>query len=292
MRNPRTKILFTVLNYHQRRLSRLSVSEARQYFEKISHTRIKPKIRHIYEKRIDSQGQPITLRIYEGSLNKPTIMYFHGGGFVVGSVDSHDVVARYLCKATGSTVVSVGYRLAPEHPSPAAIEDGLSAVRWLLKSKLNSNFILSGDSAGGQIAVMVALSLHKPQRQLLLSQILMYPALDPTLTTASMQKFARGFFVSKKNMQDFWAAYRGQCNIEWPLKQAQLKMLPPTLIQTADYDILKDEAFEFFKKLQAAGVEAEYHNYKATAHGLMQMPNFVSKRGQALRDITEFVSNH
>jgi acetyl esterase/lipase len=292
MKNPRTKILFTVLNYHQRRLSRLNVNEARQYFEKISHTRIKPKIRNIYEKQIESQGQPITLRIYEGSLDKPTIIYFHGGGFVLGSVDSHDVVARYLCKVTGSTVVSVNYRLAPEHPSPAATEDGLSAVRWLLKSKLNSNFILSGDSAGGQIAVMVALYLPGPQRQLLKSLVLIYPALDPALTTASMQKFAHGFFVSKKNMQDFWEAYRGQGNIEWPFKQHQLKMLPPTLIQTADYDILKDEAFEFFKQIRTAGMEAEYHNYKATAHGLMQMPIFVSKRSRALRDIAEFVSRY
>jgi acetyl esterase len=185
----------------------------------------------------------------------------------------------------------VNYRLAPEFPNPAATRDGIAALKWLEESQLNQEYVLAGDSAGGQIAVMVALSLDGKQRKHLKGQILMYPALDPALKTASMQKFAQGFFVSKKNMQDFWAAYKGQGNIKWPLAQAQLKKLPPTLIQTADYDILRDEAYEFFEHLRSAGVEAEYHNYKATAHGIMQMPNIVSKRSKALNDIAKFVAD-
>ncbi|HUB94009.1 MAG TPA: alpha/beta hydrolase [Verrucomicrobiae bacterium] len=291
MISPRTKILLTSLNRQQRRLSASNLDDARVYFEKICRSNQKPNIRNVYEKQINSHGQPITLRVYEGNVAKPTIIYFHGGGFVVGSIDSHDTVARHLCKTTGSTVVSVNYRLAPEYPYPAASQDGLATVKWLHDSELNPNFILSGDSAGGQIAVMVALGLTERQRHYLQSLILMYPALDPALKSPSMQKFAQGFFVSKENMQYFWNAYQGQSHIGWPLKQNQLKKLPRTLILTAEYDILRDEALEFFEHLRKAGVEAEYHSYKGAVHGLMQMPSFVNKRSRALNDIFRFVKS-
>jgi acetyl esterase len=291
MKRFRTKILFIVLNRYQKRLSAMSINDARRYFEATSSTLYKVKIPSVHDQKINDDGQDITIRVYQARpSNQPTIVYFHGGGFVVGSIDSHDTVARHLCRITGCTVVSVGYRLAPEFPYPAARDDGLAAVKWLqTQSTLNHQFILAGDSAGGQIAVSVATGWRDKARDNLVGLVLMYPALDPSLRTQSMRDFAEGHFVTRQNMYDFWNAYAAPGVIVWPLQPDIARKLPPTFVLTAEYDVLRDEGHAFFEQLKKLGVQAKYHNYRSTAHGIMQLPNFVGSRSKALRDIAEFV---
>lgn len=290
----RTKLLFRALNKHQTKLSAMEVKEARQYFDKISTTRFKPKVDEVFDTKINSKGHQLKLRIYKSSsAKKPTILFFHGGGFVVGSLNSHDVVARLLLKATNYSVVSVDYRLAPEFTYPAAIEDGVVALDWLVNQQklgLNSQQIfLAGDSAGGHISVEVATRLTDRLLSHVQGLILMYPALDPALTTDSMQKYAKGHFVTKQNMEYFWKAYSGGQKVTWPITSEKLAKLPATLVQTAEHDILRDEGMLFSQQLTKNGVPNEYHSYKDTAHGLMQMPTVVSKRSKALHDIAKFV---
>jgi len=265
----------------------MEVDEARLYFEKISRGRRKPSVDEVIETSIDSDGRKMKVRIYKPKQSSATIVYFHGGGFVVGSIDTHDVVARLLSRATGFAVVSVDYRLAPEYTYPAAIHDGLATLRWLRSNGAglhSENIVLAGDSAGGHIALDVAIRASVKLSGL----ILMYPMLDPSLATESMEKYSEGHFVTKQNMKDFWKSYLGNKNIEWPYADKELLTLPPTLILTAEYDILRDEAFIFSEQLTALGVTNEYHNYKDTVHGLMQMPTIVSQRSKALRDIKTF----
>lgn len=290
----RTKLLFRALNKHQARLSRMEITEARLYFEKISSVRYKPKVYEISERLIDCKEHSLKVRIYRPKgTSRATIIYFHGGGFVVGSIESHDFVTRLLCKTTGCSVLSVDYRLAPEHPYPAAIDDGIAALGWLLKNNdgLNTQRIfLGGDSAGGHIALNVAMQTTKSQQEYITGLILMYPSLDPSLSTESMRKYAKGFFITKQDLKNFWRLYKGSKQIEWPMPDSQCTKLPPTLIQTAEHDILRDEGQLFSKQLTKNGVISEYRSYKDMAHGFMQMPTVVSKRSKAMRDIGKFIN--
>lgn len=290
----RIKLLFRVLNKHQAQLASLSISEARQYFEKISQTPHKPRVTKVVEEHIGS-NKNLKVRIYyTRSLDNPTIVYFHGGGFVLGSLDSHDEVARLLSRTTSSNVISVSYRLAPEYPFPAAIDSGITALAWLYEQDaLNkSKVFLAGDSAGGHIALYTYLRLNKLAQKMVLGLILIYPSLDPALLTDSMNQYANSYFVTKSNMQAFWQAYLGKKHLSWPLAPKELRELPPVLVQTADFDILKDEGRLFAQTISTAGGVVDYHNYKGTTHGFMQMPTIINKRSAALKDIAHFMKSY
>ena len=289
----RTRLLLRVLNKHQATMAAMELAEARQYFDKISVVRRAPRIARITEQYIGPEKK-LRLRIYHGSAaSQPTIVYFHGGGWTMGSLASHDIVARLLCRYTKSSVVSVDYRLAPEHPYPAAIQDGITTLRWLSRQRqgLNTTAYLAGDSAGGQVALYAFLQAPKTVQANVRKILLMYPALDPSLSTGSMERYAERHFVTRQNMRDFWRFYLGKSKLTWPLPAAQLASLPPVLVQVADYDILKDEGRDFAAAVAAAGGHSEYHHYPQTTHGLMQMPSLLNKRGMALRDILHFLAH-
>lgn len=283
--------MFYGLNRHQSKLSAMDATEARAYFEKICKTRSKPRVSSISEEVIGEAK--LRLRIYKsGKSDAPTMVYFHGGGFAVGSIDSHDVVTRLLCRATGCNVVSVNYRLAPEHPYPAAVQDGVMTLRWLNdQQKLTSDrVLLAGDSAGAQIALQTCLQA-KEARDSIKGIIMIYPALDPRLQNDSIAQFGQKHFLTKADMEQFWEAYLPNQEVVWPLAQEQLVGLPPILIQAAEYDILRDEALQFAKDIEAVGGKSEYHQYAQTVHGFMQLPTFISRRKAALNDIASFVRN-
>lgn len=294
MRRLKTNLVFNTLNHHQAKLEEKDVDEARTYFDSISSVRFKTKIQSVEDINILTNGRKVGVRVYRPKkVTSSAVVYFHGGGWVVGSINSHDEVARLLCKYTNSTVLSVDYRLAPEHHYPSQSEDGLAVIEKLMNQGLNipfTNLFLAGDSAGGQIALDVALKSSKAVGKNIKGLLLIYPALDPSLKTKSMEQFAEGHFVTKKNMQDFWKLYLGTQRYDWPLDGKGLAKLPPILIQTAQYDILRDEAYQFAEQLRKAGSIVEYRNYGASTHGMMQIPSVLSDRAKALRDARNFLN--
>jgi acetyl esterase len=213
-------------------------------------------------------GGPIPLRVYTPLEPKGgAVAYFHGGGWVVGSLDSFDTACRALANASGATVVSVGYRLAPEHPFPAALEDCVAATRGTAKKHEGEPIAVAGDSAGGNLAVAVARRL----RDQLAGMALIYPVCDAGLNTPSMRDFKERYGLTAAGLQRYWSLYLdGADGLQpdlSPLRAGDLAGLPPTYVLTAEYDVLRDEGEAFAGKLREAGVEVTHRRFEGTIHG-------------------------
>ena len=211
----------------------------------------------------------------------PAITYFHGGGWVVGNLDSHDASCRLLAAVTGCVVVAVDYRLAPEHPFPAAVDDCLAAYRWVHASHGELGTAegvvgVMGDSAGGNLAAVVALAGRDGTVRAPVAQGLVYPALDARLDSPSVAEFADGFFLSRTGME----AYRGHYlpdHRDWeswrasPLLADDKRGVAPALVVTAGFDPLRDEGAAYARDLGAADVEVAYRCYDDMVHGFFGM---------------------
>ena len=209
------------------------------------------------------------------------IAYFHGGGWVLGDLDSHDGSCRLLAAVTGCVVVAVDYRLAPEYPYPAAVEDCLAAYRWVHDSHRELGTApgrvgVMGDSAGGNLAAVVALAGRDGVVPAPLAQGLVYPALDARLDSASMSEMGQGFFLTQEGMEAFRAHYLPD-RADWEAWQASPLLAPdksgvaPALIVTAGFDPLRDDGAAYARDLEAAGVEVEYRCYDDMVHGFFGM---------------------
>lgn len=250
----------------------------------------------------NSSMDGIPVRIYRNSdvTNQPVIIYFHGGGFVFYSIDSHDNVTRRLCVMNQCTVISVDYRLAPEHTFPAAHQDAYKVIEYVYQhaSNLNidnSKLIVAGDSAGANLAACASHHFKNHPNIKLAGQILVYPWLDGKLDTPSIEKYKAGYLLSKDAMVWFQKAYtpkpEDRCNPEVsPIYQDDFKQLPPCFILTAEFDPLKDEGFAYSEKLKEHGNIVWYKDYKALVHGFFNIP-FISKEAfRAYEDIKAFLS--
>ncbi|HGQ7767840.1 TPA: alpha/beta hydrolase [Pseudomonas aeruginosa] len=235
-------------------------------------------------------------RVYrpKGSGPKPTVVFFHGGGFVLGGLDTHDNMCRDICKSSDSVVVSVDYRLAPESPFPAAVEDSLAATKWVIQHIAEfggSDAIgVAGDSAGGNLAAVVAQQLAAEGIKLT-AQFLIYPGVD-SLDGGypSRTENANGYFLEQDTMHWFFAQYVG----EWseykdprltPINAASFANLPPAVIVTAEFDPLRDEAEVYAGKLQSDGVEVDVVRGGGMIHGFFDMGRW-SPAAQAIIDKT------
>lgn len=210
-----------------------------------------------------------------------SVLYFHGGGGVLGDIDTHDPLCRTLCHDSGATVFSVGYRLAPEHPFPAAVDDAIAALRWLSREAPDlaldpARIAVAGDSAGGALAVV---ALHETKGLLeapAAAQLLIYPALDLHARQPSRRELIDQFPLPEEMLHWFFNHTYGNA---WPIADPRAVPalyqdcagLPPTLIVTAGYDPLRDEGAAHAKKLEAADVPVEYLCYEGTVHGFMNM---------------------
>ncbi len=231
---------------------------------------------------VDGAAGPLKARIYrpEGSGPFPTVAYFHGGGFVIGDLDTHDNMCRDICRGTQSVVVSVDYRLAPEHPFPAAVEDTLAATRWVLANapKLGGNqtVAVAGDSAGGNLSAVVA-QLLRGHTVPLAAQFLIYPAVDhKDASHPSTTENARGYFLEEEAMTWFYNHYVGGFSDSKdprlaPMTSESLAGLPPAVIVTAEFDPLRDEGEAYGKALRAAGVQADVIRGDGMIHGFFDM---------------------
>lgn len=230
--------------------------------------------------RIAGPAGELKLRIYtpNGKGPFPILMYFHGGGFVIGDLDTFDSLCRETCAGAGVVVVSVDYRLAPEHPFPAASDDCLAATRWAAAHAAEINgdagrIGVSGDSAGGNLATVTALRLRDEGGPALKAQLLVYPVVDADPDAyPSMTENAEGYLLSRKDMEWFVGHYVKDAaaltsTVLRPLKAESLKGLPPALVITAEFDPLRDEGNAYAAKLEAAGVAVESKCYEGAIHG-------------------------
>ena len=232
---------------------------------------------HVTERRIDGPGGPIGLRIYRPEGNGPFPVYvnFHGGGWVIGDLDTADAVCRDICRTVGCVVVSVDYRLAPEHRYPAAMDDCYAATCWVADHHQdlqgNGKLAVGGESAGGNLAAAVCLRARDEAGPEIHFQMLLYPVTDADFTRQSYVDNATGYILETETMQWFWDHYlpdakrRAEAYAS-PLRAADLSNLPAALVVTAEFDPLRDEGMAFAQALGDAGTSVEAVCYDGLVH--------------------------
>ncbi|MFE4633902.1 alpha/beta hydrolase [Streptomyces sp. NPDC056773] len=261
--------------------------------------------KEVFDFDIDGPAGPLTLRAYrpqtesadEGPL--PVVVYFFGGGWVVGSLDTCEAICRAVAGLTPCVVVSVGYRLAPEHPFPAAIDDCYAALEWVGEhaSELGADparIAVAGDSSGGNLAAVMALMARDKGGPKVSAQVLVYPPTRNDATTQSMRDHVDPMFFNAESSGWFWGHYLadpadGESPYASPAKAADHSGLPPALIMTAEYCPLYDEGEEYAKTLSDAGVAVEFHPYKDLPHGFLQLSAVLETSRDAMRLIGDFL---
>jgi acetyl esterase len=224
----------------------------------------------------------------------PVLVYFHGGGWVIGDLDTHDVLCRQLANGSGCAVVAVHYRLAPEHRFPAAVDDSYAATCCLrdLAPGLGldaSRLAVGGDSAGGNLAAVVSLMARDAGDLSIAFQLLIYPATDMRQLTDSIQSNARGYLLERETMNYFQTHYTGgndAVHNDWrasPLLAKDHGKLPPALVLTAGFDPLRDEGMAYADKLSAAGVKTTYVCFERQIHGFITMGRLMVEANAAVR---------
>jgi acetyl esterase len=264
-------------------LHELPVAQARVFFEQMQLPRPEVKIAAVEDRRIPGPAGEIPVRVYrpEGKAPFPALVYFHGGGWVIGSLETHDGSCRDLANRIGCVVVSVDYRLAPESRYPAAAEDCFAATKWVAEHARElgvdaSRIGIGGDSAGGNLSAAVALMARDRRGPALRHQLLIYPVTDADFTRPSYRENAEGYLLTTKAMEWFWDHYapdRAQREEPYaaPLRAKDLAGLPPAFVITAEYDPLRDEGEAYAKRLQQAGVATTLRRYDGAIHGFFAM---------------------
>ncbi|WP_207552814.1 alpha/beta hydrolase [Mycolicibacterium fortuitum] len=214
----------------------------------------------------DGTGSPATSAL---------LLYFHGGGFVLGDLDTHDSLCRLICRDGGIQVISVDYRLAPEHKAPAAVDDAYAAYRWALDHAAGlgaTRIVVGGDSAGANLAAVVTQQARDSELPLPALQLLLYPVTDMSSETRSKTLFAKGLFLEKRDMDWFFSHYLDGAEVSAedplvsPLLAEDLSGLPPALVITAGFDPLRDEGDRYARALQEAGVVVDFREERSIIH--------------------------
>ncbi len=294
---PQTEALLEAMrNAGVQPLEALTPEAARRQFAAMiaaRRTTVTPVAR-VEDRRIAADGRTVKVRIYRpdraGPL--PAIVYFHGGGHVVGNVDTHDEITRAYCAGTGAVVVSVDYAKGPEQKFPAAVEDVAAVLDWWQREAADlgcdhARLALTGDSAGGNLAAVAAI-LARERGVPVALQVLVYPVADYTLSTDSYRRYGEGFgVVTKASMTWFRDNYlRSAADAEdWrasPLKATSLAGVAPALVISAEYDVLHDEGVALVAALKAAGVPVTHKTYAGVIHGFFAMTSAVPEARDAL----------
>jgi acetyl esterase len=222
----------------------------------------------------------------------PALVYFHGGGWTIGDLDTHDALCRQLAVGAHCAVFSVDYRLAPEQPFPAAVEDCIAATKYVAQNAdaLNVGAIaVGGDSAGGNLAAVVALQARDAGGPALAFQLLVYPATDQRLGTASHERNAHGYLLERESIEFFRRCYLpdAKAHGDWrasPLLAQDHRGLPPALVITAGYDPLVDEGKSYAERLRKAGVEVAYREYPDMVHGFLLLGGVLDTANAAVAE--------
>ena len=236
---------------------------------------------------VPRKGGTVRIRLYrpEGETLKPGVLYMHGGGWVLGSIETHDDMCAEIARAADVVVAAVDYRLAPEHPHPAQLEDNLAVLDWMRREGavlgLDTRAIVAaGDSAGGQMSASLALYLRDEGLPQLKGQVLIYPVLGFDLDTPSYRRNAEAPCLTREEMIYYWESVLGtksgrerRDKYIIPLMESDFSNLPPAFITAAGYDPLHDEAVIYGEKLEAAGVPVKVRREPRLAHSYMRARN-------------------
>ena len=296
--DPEAKMLLEQMTAVVRPFDELSVEEARAAIVTLSAAAGEGEaIARVETRTVPGPRGEIPVRVYapEGRAPFPALVYFHGGGWVIGNLETHDGLCRHLANAAGALVVSVDYRLAPEHPFPAPGEDAYTATRWVAANAgaLGGDarrIAVGGDSAGGNLAAVVSLMARDRGGPPLVFQLLVYPVTDaPSANTASYRENAEGYFLTARTMRWFWNHYCGKNpDLEdpylCPLRAKSLKDLPPALVVTAEFDPLRDEGEAYGARLREAGNQVLVKRYPGMIHGFFGMGTLLTQARTATKE--------
>jgi acetyl esterase len=246
----------------------------------------------------DADGVPIRIyRPVESDEPSMALVYFHGGGWVVGSIDTHDGITRAIARRAGIVVVSVDYRLAPEHPFPAALEDAWTATQWVSNHadelKLDVDRIgVGGDSSGGNLAAVVARRGRDHAVPVAL-QLLLYPVINHAFDTPSYSYFSEGYGLTRDGMRWYWEQYLGGSDGTnpdvSPSEIPDLRRLPRAIVVTAEADVLRDEAESYAQRMFLSTVETEGYRYDGMVHGFLRMAGKVERSNAAFDELAESI---
>jgi acetyl esterase len=245
------------------------------------------------DRTIPGPAGDIPVRVYRpGQDAAPVLVYFHGGGWVLGSLNTHHGVCATIARLSGCVVCSVDYRMAPEHRFPAALADAWAATTWVAEHPaelggLPGALAVGGDSAGGNLAAVCALRARDMGLSLAL-QLLVYPVTDADPDTSTYLEFADGYFLTRRSMEWFWGHYLPDGDRfhpdASPLRAADVSGTAPALVITAEFDPLRDEGEAYARRLEEAGVPVTLSRYDGMIHGFFRMPGAIDKANDALAE--------
>ncbi len=294
------QVLEAMAKAELRPIEAMTPAEARAQMEATARARKAEAspVAGIEERLIPGPGGDIRLRLYwpDAAAPLPIIVYYHGGGHVIGSLDTHDFVARNLSAGAEALVASVDYRMGPEHKFPAAVEDSFAALQWVHANAESlgadpGRIGVHGDSAGANLAAVAALFARDAGRPRLRLQSLVYPVADYRLSTASYQKYGQGCGVLTKAAMTWFRDHylRAPADADdWrasPIKAPSLAGVAPAIVVTAECDVLHDEGAGYAEALRHAGVAVEYREYPGMIHGFFGMVPMVDDAMNAQRQV-------
>jgi len=258
-----------------------------------------PPVGEVRDLQAPGPAGPIALRLYrpqqamaQDGAPAPVLVYFHGGGWVICDLDTHDTLCRELANASGCVVVAVDYRLGPEHRFPAAVEDCIAATGWVQRNAAalrldGTRVAVGGDSAGGNLAAVVAIAARDAGAPALAFQLLIYPATDMRRCAPSHTTNGEGYLLTRESINYYHDHYIDDPahDLDWrasPLLQPDLARLPPALVLTAGLDPLRDEGLQYAQRLSEAGNRATFVSFERQIHGFVTMGKVIDEANSAV----------
>ncbi len=287
-------------------ISEISPDVAREAFAGLVALQGAPEaVAEVQDLEVAGAAGPIPVRVYRPEAAQrpgPVLYYIHGGGWVIMDLDSHDPVCRAFANALGCVVVAVDYRRAPEATFPAAVEDSYAVLKWIGAEAASlgvdpTRVAVAGDSAGGNLSAAMTLLTRQRSGPALAAQVLHCPVTNYGLDTESYRENGEGYFLTRELMEWFWGHYLkaesdGANPLASPLREPDLAGLPPALIQTAEFDPLRDEGLAYAERLREAGIDATHTLYPGVVHDPWLMMGVVPRGRAALDEAVSFLQKH
>lgn len=253
-----------------------------------------PELDHVSDEQIPGRAGDIGVRVYRNDGATGIFVFYHGGGYTIGDLDSHDEVCRQLALESCATVVAVDYALAPEHPFPAGIEDSWAALQHIAAhrghfgGRDDAKLVVGGDSAGGNISAVMALKARDAGLELA-AQLLVYPAVRSDDDSASMSENGEGYVLTRETMDWFHDQYQPDHDDvrASPIRATSHEGLAPALVLTAEFDPLRDQGTEYANVLASAGVPTQHTNYEGMVHVFFQLGPIIAKGREAVTQVAE-----
>ncbi len=296
------RLLAIVHDVTQPRVTSMTPAEARDWTRSMRRPPRRPiDIALVVDRTIPGPGGPLPIRVYHPAPteSRPVVIHLHGGGWVIGSVAEWDPIARRLARDLDAVVVSVEYRLAPEHPFPAAVDDAITATRWIATHASDlggdaTRVVVGGDSAGANLAAAATITLRDTDGPPLAGQYLVYPVTDADFTRDSMIEHARGKLLETVDMGWFWDHYCPSLDErrDWrasPLRVADARGLPPAVVALAGHDPLFDEGRDYAARLAEAGVPTTVHVAESLVHGYLGLTEASAGADTAFTEVTRMI---